>query len=56
VWQVEGELSNVVALEKGSDYGILTGDCLGNLEMILREVRSHEQQSHTLSSYTPLST
>jgi hypothetical protein len=40
---VEGELPSVVSLEKGTDYGLLTGDCLGNLEMILREVGTHSR-------------
>lgn len=46
VLKAEGELPTVAALEKGVDYGLLTGDCLGNLEMVLREVRAHTLHIH----------
>lgn len=36
--QGDGEISNVSALEKHVDYGVLTGDCLDNLETVLKEV------------------
>jgi hypothetical protein len=36
--QTDGELANAAALERSTEYGVLTGDCLGNLELILKEV------------------
>jgi len=36
--QVDDEINNVTTLEKATEYGILSGDCLGSLELVLREV------------------